>query len=71
MPLLKFWKSSREEVLKLSVEQVLASAGDGNLRDHNEGCEELRQFFKVVPSDRLFAYRPQILAAREEDPKPE
>jgi hypothetical protein len=56
MPLLKFWKSNREEVLKLTIEQVVSNAGDGNLRDQSECYEELREFLKVAPSDHLFRY---------------
>jgi len=56
MPLLSFWKSNRDEVLKLSIEQILSSAGDGNLRDHSECSTELLQFMRGVPSEHLFAY---------------
>jgi hypothetical protein len=56
MPLLDFWKTNRDVVLNLSIEQVLANAGDGALRDRSECSIELRQFFNVVPVDRLNAY---------------
>jgi hypothetical protein len=56
MPLLSFWKSNRDEVLKLTIEQVVSSAGDGNLRDNAESSEELRRFFSFAPSDQLFTY---------------
>ena len=56
MPLLKFWKNSREEVLKLNIEQIVSNAGDGNLRDNSNCSEELREFFKACPSDHLFGY---------------
>jgi hypothetical protein len=56
MPLLSVWKSNRDEVLKMSVEQVVSISGDGTLRDQAESSEELRRFFNSVPSDRLFAY---------------
>ena len=56
MPLLNVWKSNRDEVLKMSIEQVVSIAGDGNLRDSAESSMELRQFLNVVPSDRLFVY---------------
>src|SRR5439155_13299734 len=56
MPLLSVWKSNRDEVLKMSIEQVVSIAGDGNLRDHVESSDELRRFLSGVPSDRLFAY---------------
>jgi hypothetical protein len=56
MPLLGFWKSNRDEVLTLTIEQVVSSAGDGNLRDNSSSCEELRQFLRMVPSQKLFDY---------------
>src|SRR5262245_30500594 len=56
MPLLKFWRSAKEEVLKMTIEQVVSSAGDGNLRDQSECSNELRTFLKAAPSDRLFSY---------------
>jgi len=56
MPLLSFWKSNRDEVLRLTIEQVVSSAGDGNLHDHSGCSGELRKFLRSVPSERLFAY---------------
>ncbi len=56
MPLLSFWKSNKDEVLKLTIEQVVSSAGDGSLRDHTECSDEFRQFLKFAPSERLFDY---------------
>jgi hypothetical protein len=56
MPLLSVWKSNRDEVLKMSIEQVVSIAGDGNLRDQAESSEELRLFFNSAPSERLFTY---------------
>jgi len=29
MPLLQFWKTAKEEVLTMTIEQVVSSAGDG------------------------------------------
>jgi hypothetical protein len=56
MPLLSFWKSSSEAVLQLTIEQVVTNAGDGNLLDGSDASKELRQFLRLVPSDRLFMY---------------
>lgn len=64
MPLLQFWKSAKEEVLKMTIEQVVSSAGDGNLRDQNDCSKELRAFLKAVPSDRLYAYARHCLEKR-------
>lgn len=56
MPLLSFWKSNREEVPKLSIEQVVSSAGDGVLRDNAQSSDEFRGFLREVESGRLFDY---------------
>jgi hypothetical protein len=56
MPLLDFWKSNRDVVLTLSIEQILANAGDGILKDQSACSIELRRFFNVVPADRLGVY---------------
>jgi hypothetical protein len=53
---MSFWKSSRDEVLKMTVEQVVSSAGDGNLRDGSEASVEFRSYLRICPSDSLFNY---------------
>jgi hypothetical protein len=56
MPLLSFWKSNRDEVLNLTIEQVVSSAGDGNLRDNSPCSQELRQFLRFIPIETLCRY---------------
>lgn len=56
MPLMSFWKSNRDEVLKMTVEQVVSSAGDGHLRDGSEASKEFRGYLRVCPSESLFSY---------------
>jgi hypothetical protein len=56
MPLLSFWKSAKDEVLKLTIEQVVSSAGDGNLRDGAPCSIEFREFLNRVPIECLFGY---------------
>ncbi|HUY14833.1 MAG TPA: hypothetical protein VMX16_14565 [Terriglobia bacterium] len=56
MPLLSFWKRAKDEVLELTIEQVVSNAGDGNLRDSALCSEEFRQFLNVAPIERLFDY---------------
>lgn len=46
---LSFWKSNRDEVLKLTIEQVMSNAGDGNLRDTSQCSQELRQSYGSFP----------------------
>jgi hypothetical protein len=56
MPLLSFWKNNRQEVLKLNIEQIVKSAGEGNLKDGSNCSQEVRHFLKACPSDSLFSY---------------
>ena len=64
MPLLSFWKNNREEVLKMGVDQIVSSAGDGNLRDGTAASEEFRKFLRVVPSENLSRYARCNVAVR-------
>ena len=61
MALLNFWKNSRQDVLTLRIEQVVANAGDGNVRDGSLCSSELRTFLSECPSENLFKYAEQIL----------
>lgn len=56
MPLLRFWKSAKEDVLNLSIEQVVSNAGDGILRDQSACSVEFREFLGKVPVESLFGY---------------
>ena len=56
MPLLSFWKNAKEEVLNLSIEQVVSNAGDGVLRDQSACSAEFREFLGKVPVESLFGY---------------
>ena len=61
MALLNFWKNSREDVLSLRVEQIVSSAGDGNVRDQSTCSNELRTYFSQCPAENLFVYAQQCL----------
>jgi hypothetical protein len=56
MPLISFWKSAKDDVLKMTIEQIVSSAGSGNLLDNSACSAEFRQFLSVAPSERLFDY---------------
>lgn len=62
MPLLALWASNPEAVTQLSVEQVVATAGDGKLRDDSDCSRELRQYLSQVTTERLAAYAEHCLA---------
>jgi hypothetical protein len=61
MALLNFWKNSRQDVLTLRIEQIVSSAGDGNVRDQSSCSNELRAYFSECPVEILFSYAQQCL----------
>lgn len=56
MPLLAFWESNPDEINKSSIEQVVAMAGDGNLKDGGSCSEELRKYLAEAASSQLATY---------------
>ena len=61
MALLNFWRNSRTDVLNLRVEQIVANAGDGLVKDNSLTSHELRQYFSECPTERLSTYAQQCL----------
>jgi hypothetical protein len=56
MALLAFWKSDRAAVDQLTIEQVMATAGNGVLRDGSPCSLELRDYLSQVSSGKLSEY---------------
>src|SRR5215510_5478585 len=56
MPLLSLGASSPEAVRQLTIAQVVATAGDGRLRDGTESQRELREYLRQVTIDALGTY---------------
>ncbi len=67
MPLLNLWKSQPAEFQTRTVQQIVAFAGDGKLRDESSTCAEFREFLDQIDSDTLIKYADQCL----EQPFPE
>jgi hypothetical protein len=63
MPLLQLWSSSPEAVGQFTIEQVVATAGNGNLKDGSVCSQELREYLSHVPTSKLGLYVEQCLAA--------
>lgn len=63
MPLLPLWSSAPEHINALSIEQIVATAGDGKLRDDTECSRELRAFLSQVSSEKLAEYAGYCLDA--------
>lgn len=56
MPLIALWSSNPVAVSEFSIEQVVATAGDGNLRDDTPCSRELREYLSQVDSEKLSRY---------------
>ncbi len=53
MPLINMWRADKNSVLQLKLEQVVALAGDGQLKDNGETSSELRLFLKEIEIEKL------------------
>lgn len=56
MPLITVWKSSPAAVQEFSIEQVVSTAGDGNLKDGSLCAQELREYLSEIPSKKIAEY---------------
>jgi hypothetical protein len=62
MPLLSLVASSPDAVRQLTIEQIVATAGDGRLRDGTESQRELREYLRLVAIDTLATYADYCLS---------
>ena len=53
MPLLELWNANKAAFSNLNIEQIVAMAGDGNLKDDSPCSTELREYFQLLPLERL------------------
>jgi len=56
MPLIELWSSNPAAIGQFAVEQIVATAGSGDLRDESECSQELRRYLTEVPSSKLAEY---------------
>jgi hypothetical protein len=63
MPLLAFWASNPKAVGESTIEQIVAMAGDGVLRDDSVCSSELCEYFKQAKSDKLASYVDHCLSS--------
>jgi hypothetical protein len=63
MPLLEFWRSNPLTIAQLTIEQIVATAGLGNLQDNSDCSHELREYLSQVDSSKLATYIEMCLAA--------
>jgi hypothetical protein len=62
MPLIALWESSSAVVDQFSIEQVVAMAGNGELRDGSLCSAELRTFFSQVLTPKIATYVERCLS---------
>jgi hypothetical protein len=56
VPLISLWSSNRTAIEEFSIEQVVATAGDGNLRDGSLCSQELRAYLSEITSAKIAQY---------------
>lgn len=56
MPLLDLMRDSPTTVDKFTIEQAVAMAGDGDVRDGSDCSRELREYLSRISSDKLFEH---------------
>jgi len=63
VPLISLWDSNPAAVGQLTIEQIVSTAGDGNLRDGSVCSEEFRAYLAQVPSHTLASYADHCLSS--------
>lgn len=61
MPLTDLWLNARSQLENKRIEQIIAFAGDGTLRDGSTGSIDFTDFLSLVPIDFLQIYIGQCL----------
>lgn len=64
MPLLSIWNSNPETVSQMSIEQIVATAGNGRLLDDSDCSSELREYLSQVTSEKLAIYADYCLTTK-------
>src|SRR5436190_13511709 len=64
MALLSIWNSNPEALLNFSIEQIVATAGNGKLLDNSECSTELRTYLSQVSSEKLAEYADYCLTTK-------
>ena len=63
MPLLDLMRDSPATVDKFTIEQAVAMAGDGDVRDNSDCSHELREYLSRISSDKLFEHVDHCLSS--------
>jgi hypothetical protein len=60
---MSLWRADSQAVQKMTIEQIVATAGDGRLRDKCECQDELREYLRQVSIDELAKYANHCLTS--------
>ena len=63
MPILDLMRDSSATVEKFTIEQAVAMAGDGDVRDDSDCSHELREYLSRISSDKLFEHVDHCLSS--------
>lgn len=63
MPLIALWKSAPAAVAQMTIQRIVANAGDGRLLDNSACSKELREYLRGVLSADLARYVEQCLSS--------
>jgi hypothetical protein len=61
MALIDLWKTSKAELDEKKLQQIMAISGDGKLANDSTASKELRDFLRIIPSEKLSEYAQQCL----------
>jgi hypothetical protein len=60
--LVDLWREARDQLEGKGIQQIIAFAGDGKLRDGSAAATELRSYLSLVPTDYIQRYTAECLA---------
>lgn len=63
MPLIDFYTSAKSRVLEMEIKQIVAIAGDGNLKDNSNASSEMREYLSAISTKHLCRYVDSCLGA--------
>jgi hypothetical protein len=66
MPILDLYRSNNSHILGLSLKQIIALCGDGELKDNSVSAQELREYLSYIKSEKLFEYIEACLSEKIE-----
>lgn len=67
MSLVDIWQSTPDQLSDKHLQQIIAFAGDGKLKDGNATSEEFRAFISLLPSSVLSSYATECLESKFDD----